>query len=214
MTTFVIVTMHHIVSDGWSMGVLIREAATLYDAFRANGASPLPTCPSSTPTMRPGSATWLDGDVLRAQLDYWTGQLAGVPALDIPTDRPRPPALSGRGGTRSIVVPGELLEELQALGRKQGATLYMTLLAGFQVLLHRYSGQADVAVGSPIAGRTRSELEGLIGLFVNTIVLRGDLAGDPSFREFLGRVRAGRARGLRTPGPAVRADRRRPRVRP
>ncbi len=185
----VLVTMHHIASDGWSIGVLIREVAVLYEAFRAGEPSPLPEPPLQYADYAAWQRGWLRGEVLEAQLAYWTGQLSGIPTLDIPTDRPRPPAMSHRGGTRSIVVPKALVAELQALGRREGATLYMSLLAGFQVLLHRYSGQTDVAVGSPIAGRTRSELEDLIGFFVNTLVLRGDLSGDPGFREFLARVR-------------------------
>ena len=185
----ILVTMHHIASDGWSIGVLIREVGALYDAFRAGRPSPLPEPALQYADYATWQRGWLSGDVLRSRLDFWTGQLTGVPALEIPTDRPRPPAMSHRGGTRSILVPRPVVDELKALGRKEGATLFMTLLSAFQVLLHRYSGQADVAVGSPIAGRTLSELEGLIGFFVNTLVLRGDVSGDPSFREFLKRVR-------------------------
>ncbi len=185
----VLVTMHHIASDGWSIGVLVREVAVLYDAFRKGEPSPLPEPVLQYADYAAWQRGWLQGDVLQAQLDFWSGHLSGVPTLEIPTDRPRPPAMSGRGDTRSIVVPKPLLTELQTLGRKEGATLFMTLLSAFQVLLHRYSGQADMAIGSPIAGRTRSELEGLIGFFVNTLVLRADLSGDPGFREVLGRVR-------------------------
>ncbi len=186
----VLVTMHHIASDGWSIGVLIREVAVLYESFRKGQPSPLPEPILQyadyaawqlrlAPGRRPQGPASTSG----------SGQLSGVPNLDLPTDRPRPAATSHRGDTRSTVVPRAVVDDLKALGRKEGATLYMTLLAAFQVLLHRYSGQSDVAVGSPIAGRTRSELEGLIGFFVNTLVLRGDLSGDPSFREYLGRVR-------------------------
>jgi amino acid adenylation domain-containing protein len=185
----VLVTMHHIASDGWSIGVLIREVAALYDAFREAKVSPLPEPTLQYADYAAWQRGWLQGDALRAQLDYWRGQLSGVPILELPTDRPRPQAMSYRGGSRTIVVPKEVLDELKALGRKEGSTLFMTLLAAFQTLLHRYTGQDDIPVGSPIAGRTRSELEGLIGLFVNTLVLRGDLSGDPSFRTLLGRVR-------------------------
>jgi non-ribosomal peptide synthetase component F len=185
----VLVTMHHIASDGWSIGVLIREVALLYHAFREGKPSPLPEPALQYADYAAWQRDWLRGDVLRAQLDYWRGQLAGVSTLEIPTDRPRPAAMSHRGASRTAAVPKEVVDELKALGRKEGATPYMTLLAAFQVLLHRYSGQTDIPVGTPIAGRTRSELEGLIGFFVNTLVLRGDLSSDPSFREFLSRVR-------------------------
>ena len=184
-----LVTMHHIAADAWSIGVLIRELAALYDAYRDGKPSPLPEPTIQYADYAAWQRTWLQGDAIRAQLDYWTDRLAGLPTLELPTDRPRPPAMSGRGGARTIVVPKALVDELKALGRKEGATPYMTLLSAFLVLLHRYTCQADIAVGSPIAGRTRSELEGLIGLFVNTLVLRGDLTGDPSFRELLRRVR-------------------------
>jgi amino acid adenylation domain-containing protein len=185
----VLVTMHHIVSDGWSIGVLVREVAALYEAFQHGEPSPLPEPALQYADYAAWQREWLQGEVLRSQLDYWTGQLAGVPALELPADRPRPPAMTGRGGERSLLLPRAVLDGVRVLGRQEGATTFMTLLAAFQVLLYRYSGQDDFAVGTPIAGRTRSELEGLIGFFVNTLVLRADLAGEPSFRDLLRRVR-------------------------
>ena len=181
--------MHHAVSDGWSIGILIRELSALYGSFRLGEPSPL-----AEPVVQYADyAAWqrnlLEDEGLEAQFKYWTRQLAGVPRLELPTDRPRRPIASHRGGERTAMLPNATLEALRALGRGEGATLYITLLAAFQVLLHRYSSQEDIAVGSPIAGRTRPELEGLIGFFVNTLVLRGDLSGDPAFRELLRRVR-------------------------
>ena len=185
----VLVTMHHIASDGWSIGVLIREVAALYDAFRDGLPSPLPEPTLQYADYAAWQRNWLQGDALKTQLDFWEGHLRGTPTLELPADRPRPAAMSHRGDDRSIVVPKPLVAGLQAVGRKGGGTLFMTLLSAFEVLLYRYSGQADFAVGTPIAGRTRSEMEGLIGFFVNTLVLRADLSGDPGFRELLGRVR-------------------------
>jgi amino acid adenylation domain-containing protein len=184
-----VVIMHHAVSDGWSIGNLIRELSTLYGSFRLGDPSPLAEPVIQYADYAVSQRNWLQGAALNAQLDYWMGQLAGVPHLELPTDRPRRPVASQRGGERSTILPKETVEAVRALGRPEGATLYMTLLAAFQVLLHRYSGQDDIAVGSPIAGRTRPELEGLIGFFVNTLVIRVDLSGDPSFRELLRRVR-------------------------
>ena len=184
------VTMHHAISDGWSIGILIRELSALYQSFLLGRAVSAPRARrSSTPTTRSGSGAGSRAQSSRAQLDYWTKQLAGVSDLELPTDRPRPPLSSQRGDERSTTLPKATLEAVRALGRHEGATLYMTLLAAFQVLLSRYSGQDDIAVGTPVAGRTRPELEGLIGLFVNTLVLRGDLSGDPGFRELLRRIR-------------------------
>ncbi len=184
-----LVTMHHIASDGWSIGVLIREVAALYDAFRRGEPSPLPDSPLQYADFAAWQRDWLRGDVLRKQLDYWTGRLSGVPALEVPTDRPRPAILSQRGGIRASALSKELMDGVRSLSRSEGATPFMTLLAAFQVLLHRYSGQDDFAVGSPIAGRNRSETENLIGFFVNTLVLRANVTGEPSFRELLARVR-------------------------
>lgn len=183
------VTMHHIVSDGWSMGVLIREVAALYEAFHAGQPSPLPEPALQYADYAAWQREWLRGDVLDRQLDYWKGQLAGVPALELPTDRPRPAVATHAGARRNLELPRPLLAELQAIGRREGTTLFMTLLAAFEVLIHRYSGQDDFAVGTPIAGRTRSEVEDLIGFFINTLVLRADLKGDPTFRDLLRRVR-------------------------
>ncbi len=183
------VTMHHIVSDGWSIGVLIREVSALYEASRDGEPSPLPEPPLQYADYAAWQRDWLRGDVLQRQLDYWSAKLAKVPTLEIPADRPRA-AATGRGGERTVVLPKATLDGARKLARQEGATVYMTLLAAFQVLLHRYSGQDDFAVGSPNAGRTRAELEGLIGFFVNTLVLRADLRGDPSFRELLARTRA------------------------
>jgi amino acid adenylation domain-containing protein len=185
-----LLTMHHIVSDGWSLGVLMREASVLYDAFVAGAESPLPELPVQYVDYAVWQRDWLRGAVLDEQVAYWRGQLAGAPpALELPTDRPRPVTRSGQGGQCPVSLDPPLVTGLRALGRGEGATLFMTLLAGFQVLLARYSGQTDVLVGSPIAGRTRAELEDLIGFFVNTVVLRADVSEGPGFRELLGRVR-------------------------
>jgi len=185
-----LVTMHHIVSDGWSMGVFVRELAALYEAFLRGAPSPLPELPIQYADFAHWQRRWLSGEVLENQLNYWRHQLAGAPPLlQLPTDRPRPKLQSFRGGTEYIELDGELTQKLKALSRRSGATLFMTLLTAFVALLSRYSGQEDIVVGSPIANRNRSELESLIGFFVNTLVLRSDLQGNPTFSDLLGRVR-------------------------
>ncbi|HEU4562041.1 MAG TPA: condensation domain-containing protein, partial [Longimicrobium sp.] len=182
--------MHHIVSDGWSLGVLSREFSTLYEAYRESRESLLPELAVQYADYAVWQREQLAGEMLDRQLAYWKVRLAGAPGLlELPADRPRPPVQTHRGATVPVELSLELLERLQALGRGEGATLYMTLLGAFQVLLGRYAGIEDVVVGSPIAGRTRSEVEALIGFFVNTLVLRTDLGGDPSFREVLRQVR-------------------------
>ncbi|HVG06283.1 MAG TPA: amino acid adenylation domain-containing protein, partial [Thermoanaerobaculia bacterium] len=183
-------TLHHIVSDGWSAGVLVREVAALYAAFAEGRPSPLPELPVQYGDFAVWQRSWLQGEVLESELSFWRRQLADLPPrLELPTDRPRPSVQSFRGASRPVRLPAGLTRQMYALGRREGATLYMMLLAGFQALLARYSGQDDLAVGSPVAGRNRVEIEGLIGFFVNTLVLRGDLSGEPSFRELLARVR-------------------------
>ncbi|HEX9937035.1 MAG TPA: amino acid adenylation domain-containing protein, partial [Longimicrobium sp.] len=185
-----LLSMHHIVSDGWSMGVFLRELTALYAAYRDGGESPLPELPVQYADYAVWQREQLEGEVLDRQLAYWRERLAGAPELlELPTDQPRPAVQTYRGASVPVALSPELVERLQALGRSEGATLYMTLLGAFQVLLHKYSGSDDIVVGSPIAGRTRKEIEELIGFFVNTLVLRTDLSGDPSFRETLRRVR-------------------------
>ncbi|HST62605.1 MAG TPA: condensation domain-containing protein, partial [Longimicrobium sp.] len=185
-----LLSMHHIVSDGWSMGVLYRELSALYVAYREGRESPLPELGVQYGDYVVWQREQVEGEVLDRQLAYWRERLAGAPELlELPTDHPRPAARSFGGGNERLHLPPEALERLRALGREEGATLYMVALSAFQALLSRYSGSEDVVVGSPIAGRGRSEVEGLIGFFVNTLVLRTDLGGDPSFRELLGRVR-------------------------
>ncbi len=185
-----LLTMHHTVSDGWSMGVLVRELRTLYEVFLAGKPSLLPELPIQYADYAIWQRQWLQGQVLESQLDYWKRQLAGSPPLlELPTDRARPAVQSFRGTHHEFVLPGPLSVSLGALSRQEDVTLFMTLLAAFDVLLHRYTGQDDVLVGSPIANRNRAEIEELIGFFVNTLVLRVDLSGNPTFRELLGRVR-------------------------
>jgi amino acid adenylation domain-containing protein len=185
-----LLSMHHVVSDGWSMGVLFRELSALYAAYREGGESPLPQLAVQYADYAVWEREQLEGEVLDRQLAYWKERLAGAPELlELPTDRPRPAVQTYRGANVPVELSQELLERLQALGRSEGATLYMVLLGAFQVLLSKYGGGEDVVVGSPIAGRTRREVEELIGFFVNTLVLRTDLSGDPGFREVLGRVR-------------------------
>ncbi|HZH31548.1 MAG TPA: amino acid adenylation domain-containing protein, partial [Pyrinomonadaceae bacterium] len=185
----VLLTMHHIVSDGWSLGVLVREVAVLYEAFSRGEESPLPELPIQYADYAAWQREWLQGEVLEAQVSYWKKQLEELPVLELPTDRPRPPAQSFRGAQLSLHIPEETLRGLKELSRREGCTLFMTLLAAFQLLLSRYSGQEDIIVGTPIAGRTRAEAEGLIGFFVNTLALRTDLSGDPTFVELMKRVR-------------------------
>ncbi|HSL71820.1 MAG TPA: condensation domain-containing protein, partial [Longimicrobiales bacterium] len=185
-----LVTMHHIVSDGWSIGVLVREVAALYTAYVRGEESPLEELPIQYADFAHWQRNWLQGDVLAAQLDYWHDELAGAPAfIDLPIDKPRPPVQTFRGAHHPFQLSVELSAQLRDLSRRHGSTLFMTLLAAFDLLLCRYAGQEQVLVGSPIANRNRSETEGLIGFFVNTLVLRGDVRGNPSFRELLGRVR-------------------------
>ncbi|HEV3051065.1 MAG TPA: amino acid adenylation domain-containing protein, partial [Longimicrobium sp.] len=185
-----LLTVHHIVSDGWSMGVLYRELSALYEAYREGRSSPLPELAVQYADYAAWQREQLQGEVLDRQLAYWKQRLAGAPELlELPTDHSRPAVQTFRGAQERMELPLELLERLQALGRSEGATLYMTLLAAFQVLLGKYSGSDDIVVGSPIAGRTRKEIEDTIGFFVNTLVLRTDLGGDPSFREVLRRAR-------------------------
>jgi amino acid adenylation domain-containing protein len=185
-----LLTMHHIVSDGWSMQVFYEEMESLYNAYIAGQPSPLPELPVQYADYAVWQREWLQGETLKAQLDYWKVQLAGAPPLlELPTDRPRPPAQTYGGGHETIHLPVSLARQLEALGRREGATLFMVLLAAFDTLLHRYTGQSDVVVGSPIAGRTRQEIEGLVGFFVNTLVLRTSFEGDPTFRETIRRVR-------------------------
>jgi amino acid adenylation domain-containing protein len=183
-------TMHHIASDGWSVGVLDRELTTLYAAYSTDQLSPLPELPIQYVDYAVWQRGWLQGAVLERQLAYWKPQLSGAPAmLGLPTDFPRPAVQSYRGASQELVLNADLTQALQALSRREGVTLFMMLLAAFQVLLSRYSGQEDVLVGAPIAGRNRTEVEGLIGFFVNTLVLRTDLSGNPTFQELLRRVR-------------------------
>nr|QEO74531.1 condensation domain-containing protein [uncultured bacterium] len=186
----VVVTMHHIISDGWSMGVFVREVVTLYEAYAAGEVSPLPELTIQYADYAVWQREWLQGEVLEQQLDYWRRQLEGAPAvLELPTDHPRPAIQSFQGAQQSLSFAASLSHSLKALSQREGVTLFMTLLAAFQTLLSRYSGQDEIVIGTPIAGRTRAEIEPLIGFFVNTLVLRSSLKADFSFRHLLRQVR-------------------------
>jgi amino acid adenylation domain-containing protein len=181
--------MHHIVSDGWSMGVLLRELSIGYTAFLSGQAPHLPELPIQYAEYAVRQRKWLQGEVLQEQLAYWKEKLADLSPLELQTDRPRPPMASNQGAHFTLDLAAPQTQALKTLSRRKGATLFMTLLAAFQVLLHSYSGQEDIAVGTPIAGRGHTELEGLIGFFVNTLVMRSNLAGNPAFTELLEQVR-------------------------
>ncbi|HEX8273414.1 MAG TPA: amino acid adenylation domain-containing protein, partial [Longimicrobiaceae bacterium] len=183
-------TLHHVVGDGWSMQVLVREVSALYGAFVRGAPSPLPELPVQYADFAVWQRAWLAGPVLEAHLAYWKGRLADAPPLlEIPTDGPRGAGRGARAGIHAFTLPDALSRGLRERARREGATLFMALLAGWQALLGRWAGQEDVVVGSPIAGRTRAETEGLIGFFANMLPLRADLSGDPTWRELLGRVR-------------------------
>jgi natural product biosynthesis luciferase-like monooxygenase protein/amino acid adenylation domain-containing protein len=200
-----LLTYHHIVADGWSRGILVRELQTLYTSFITGRPSTLEALPIQYADFTVWQREWLqrpvtsnrqsigDGQeqtLLASQITYWKEQLDGpLPALELPLDHPRPPLQTFHGAHQTISIPEQVMEKLKALSEREGASLFMTLLASFQVLLARHSGQKDILVGSPIAGRTRAEAEALIGFFVNMLALRTDLSGNPSFQEVLQRVR-------------------------
>ncbi|HEX6292071.1 MAG TPA: condensation domain-containing protein, partial [Herpetosiphonaceae bacterium] len=189
-----LITMHHIVSDGWSLGVLVRELAALYEAFSGGNPAPLADLPVQYADYAVWQRQWLAGERLETQLGYWRTQLhpegtRHPPVLELPLDRPRPEIQTFHGARHTFSLDRDLSASLKELSQRRGCTLFMTLLTAFQVFLHRYTGQHDILVGSPIANRTRVELEPLIGFFANTLVLRADLSGNPTFVEALERVR-------------------------
>jgi len=182
--------MHHIASDAWSMGVFLHELSTLYNASASGRPAPLAELPIQYVDFAVWQRQRLQGEALDEHLDYWRKQLADItPMLSLPMDKPRPPANTYRGANVPLKLRRELHEGLKELSRQEGVTSFMTLLAAYKTLLHRYSGQRDIVVGTPIANRNRAEIENLIGFFANTLVLRTDLGGEPSFRELLARVR-------------------------
>ncbi len=186
-----LLTTHHIVWDGWSTGVFINELAALYEAFSVNEPAPLAELPVQYADFAVWQRAWLQGEALQAQLDYWQRQLAGAPpVIELPLDRPRPAMQTFRGGQHALVVPDELSAAIKELSRSEGVTLFMALLAGFVAFLYRYTQQETIVVGTPVANRSRAEVEGLIGFFVNTLLLRTDLDGDVTFRGLLKHVRA------------------------
>ncbi|HWO43936.1 MAG TPA: condensation domain-containing protein, partial [Candidatus Eisenbacteria bacterium] len=180
---------HHIATDAWSSGILWHELTEIYRALVCGERPRLRDLPIQYRDYAVWQRNILTGERLKAQLAYWSRKLANCPVLELPTDRPRPAVQTFAGAYRARTLPPDVCEELRGLSRRRGGTLFMTLLAALQVLLSRYSGQEEIAVGSPIAGRNRPEVEGLIGFFVNTLVLRADLSKNPTFSEFLGRVR-------------------------
>jgi amino acid adenylation domain-containing protein len=186
-----LVTMHHIVSDGWSMGVLVNEFSALYAAFSQGQPDPLPALPIQYADYAVWQRRWITGEVLQRQLDFWRDHLSGAPALlELPTDRPRPAVQDYAGAFFGFELDAELTGKLKALSQRHGTTLFMTLLAAWAALLARLSGQSDVVIGTPVANRHRAEIEPLIGFFVNTQALRVDLAGSPSVAQLLAQVRA------------------------
>lgn len=185
----ILLTLHHMIADGWSMEVLVSELATLYTAFAQGKSSPLPPLRIQYADFAVWQRQWLQGKVLETQLAYWKKQLANLPVIQLPTDYPRSRVQSFRGESISFRLAADLSDKLKAIAQAESATLFMTLLSAFKVLLYRYSAQSEIIVGSPIANRNRAELEPLIGLFVNNLVLRTNLAGNPSFIEVLRKVR-------------------------
>jgi amino acid adenylation domain-containing protein len=185
-----LLVMHHIISDGWSIGVLIAELSALYSACISGQQASLPQLPIQYADYAAWQRGWLQGEVLESQLDYWKQRLTGAPGvLELPADYTRPPVQTFRSASVSLELPETLSQSIKALSRRKGVTLFMTLLTAFKVLLHRYTGQDDIVLGSPIAGRDRAEVKGLIGCFLNLLVLRTELSGNPSFDEVLERVR-------------------------
>src|SRR5438105_2731494 len=189
-----LITMHHIVTDGWSIGIFHRELSALYSAFARAERLPLPDLPIQYPDYACWQRQWFDGAECETQLGYWKTQFqTRPPVLELPTDHSRPNAQAYRayrGAQHTIFLPEQLTRDLKLLCQKQGVTLFMTLLAAYKILLHRYTSEEDIVVGTPIAGRQLPETESLIGLFINTLAMRTDLSGNPSFLELLNRIKA------------------------
>jgi len=188
-TYVLVLVLHHIIFDGWSRGVLDQEISIAYEAFSSGQSPALPALPLQYADFAQWQRQQLRGEALEGQLAYWKKQLATLSVLQLPSDRPRPAIQTSRGARQSFTLPEELVAGLKMFGRQEGATLFMTLLAAYLTLLGRYAGQNDIAIGAPISGRNRSEFESLIGLFLNMLVLRTDLSGNPTFRELLSRAR-------------------------
>jgi amino acid adenylation domain-containing protein len=185
-----LITMHHIISDGWSIALIINEFAKLYEAKIKNEPASLPELTVQYADYAVWQQQWLQGEIYENQLTYWKNKLAGSPpVIDLPTDRPRPAVQSFNGASQNFKISKELSNRLNKMSRQEGVTLFMTMLAAFQSLLHRYCRQYDITVGSPISGRTQSELESLIGFFLNTLVLRSHFEEEPNFKELLRQVR-------------------------
>jgi len=185
-----LLNFHHIIFDGWSFNIFFQELTTLYQAFSTDQPSPLPKLPVQYADFAHWQREWLQGEVLESQLNYWKQQLSGsLPVLQLPTDYPRPPVQTYPGAYQTLELSPDLTQALQTLSQQEGVTLYMTLLAAFETLLSRYSGQKDIIVGTPIAGRNQVETENLIGFFVNSLAIRTHLSGNPSFRQLLSQVR-------------------------
>ncbi|MBE8987319.1 amino acid adenylation domain-containing protein [Nostoc sp. LEGE 12450] len=185
-----LLVMHHIASDGWSIGIIEQQLAEVYEAFLRGKASPLPKLPIQYADFAIWQHQWLSGEILSGQIDYWKTQLAGAnTVLELPTDLPRPAVQTYQGAVQSLILTQNLSASLKELSHQQGVTLFMTLLAAFGTILYRYTGQEDILIGSPIAGRNQVETEGLIGFFVNTLAIRTNFAGNPSFRQLLSQVR-------------------------
>jgi hypothetical protein len=184
-----LVTMHHIVSDGWSMAIFLRELTAIYNALAAGQRSPLDELGLQYSDYAEWQERWLNDGALARQLEYWREQLAELSTLQLRTDRPRPSIQTFRGDQLIVMIPEALSAALKAASQREGVTLFMLLLAGFKALLHHQSGQHDIAVGIPIAGRNRFEFENLIGFFVNTLVIRTEVSGERTFRQLVSRVR-------------------------
>ncbi|HEY9811291.1 MAG TPA: amino acid adenylation domain-containing protein, partial [Halomicronema sp.] len=184
-----LLNLHHIVADGWSIGVLIREFTTLYTTYQKNQPSTLPELPLQYADFSEWQHQYLQGEILETQLTYWQQKLKKITPLNLPTDRPRPPLPTYKGAKQLLTLSPPLTQALKTLSRQQNVTLFVTLLAAFKTLLYRYTQQEDITIGSPIANRNRREIEPLIGFFVNTLVLRTNLTGNPTFLELLNRVK-------------------------
>jgi NRPS condensation-like uncharacterized protein len=185
-----LLAMHHIICDGWSLNVIQREMAAMYGAFSEGQTSPLAELQLQYADFAAWQRSWLQGEILEKQVSYWQTQLEGVPnAIAWPTGRPRAQSQSFRGVGSQLTLPAEKLQAIKALSRREGTTLFMTLLAAFQALLYGHTKQPDIVVGSPVANRSREEIEGLVGFFVNTLVLRIHLSDELTFRTLLAKVR-------------------------